>query len=521
MKTYLKNVGNFNDFKAMKKVTVLAFPVLLVFFTLIMTGCDKTEAFTDSEEVILPEEDPGIPEGYFVASFSAAFPGTKAPINTTDTRVQSLRYVIYKSTGEYVKERLVFSLNGTATKWPLTTLRDTLPKGSYRAVFLANTEKTQFPFPTSSTTTGYADILLNYQTTYSNARIALPNAEFKDNSEYYWANVTFSNSSSSPYILLQRIIGMMNVHRNVIDAQQALNKLVNNIVTNIGYKDILKTTAQGILTTEIKRVVGENVPAVTIALLGGIDAIVNPIVAKVVQPVTDTLYNRFLRQLVNQIGVALQANANQNGLLGVLGELLNPWEFSQSSTAIVDINNFPKTIDFALNVVDKYTGIHRFRYDFTSDAFFAQKCIYIKGFSGLFDIRKINVIKRGLISGVVFDGIVDGPLLLNGAFIDINDPLSYTPAANRRYKADYSILDVGLKSYQQQTDGNHSLTVNVKLTEIANIDGLLGGVPILNTILNLVLSPIKNITVSTPLNLPLLGVDNLTISGGWSTPTRY
>lgn len=124
-------------------------------------------------------------------------------------------------------------------------------------------------------------------------------------------------------------------------------------------------------------------------------------------------------------------------------------------------------------------------------------------------------------SGVVFDGIVDSPLLLNGAFIDINDPLSYNVPANRRYKADYSLLDLGLKSYTQQTDGNHSLSVTVQLTEIANINGILGGLPILNTILNLILSPIKNITISVPLNLPLLGVDNLKLSGGWSTPTSY
>ena len=110
---------------------------------------------------------------------------------------------------------------------------------------------------------------------------------------------------------------------------------------------------------------------------------------------------------------------------------------------------------------------------------------------------------------------------MNGVFVDITDPLSYTPGINRRYKADYSFLDLGLKSYTQQTDGNHSLTVSVQLGQIANIDGILGGIPILGTILNLVLNPIKNITISTPLNLPLLGVDNLSLSGSWNVPVAY
>lgn len=500
----------------------LQLSIIGLFFLLLFIACDKPEQTFPENETETPENSyKEIPEGYFVVNFSNFAPPTRAAINGSDTRIQSLRYILYKSTGEYVKERLIFSNNGTTTAWPLPAQRDTLPKGSYRAVFLGNTEKTQFPYATSSTSVGYSDILLNYQTTYANARIALPNAEFKDNSEYYWANVTFSNTAPNPYVLLQRIIGMENVHRNLVDAREALDSLLNNIVDQLHYKNVLQTTARGILTTEVKRVVGEAVPAITITLLGGVDAIANPIIDKLINPVVDTLYKRLLRGLTDKIGLALQANENQNGLLGVLGELLNPWEFSQAQTAIVTINDFPKTIDFDLKVWDKYSGLHKFRYDFVNDAFFAQKCLYIKNFSGLFDIRDINVIKQGLISGVVFDGIVDGPLLLNGAFIDITDPLAYTPPANRRYKFNYSFVDLGLKSYTAQTDGNHNLTVSVQLAEIANLDGLLGGIPILNTILNLLLSPLKLIKVEVPLNLPLLGIDNLSLSGGWSTATAY
>lgn len=489
---------------------------------LLLAGCGKPEYELSPEPVVPEENTVSVPEGYFVVSFNGFLPESRAGIDKNDTRVQTLRYILYDAAGNYVRERVILNTGGTAVKWPLpVTFRDTLPLGSYRAVFLGNVEKTLFPYANSNATVNYSDVLLNYTAKYTDARIYLPNAEFKDNTEYYWANVTFSNGSNAPYVLLQRIIGMMNVHRNVVDAQTALNKLENNIVTQVGYKNILKTTAQGILTTEVRKIVGNQVPELILLGLGGLDAVVNPVVAALVQPVTDTLYNRLLKGLTNQIGLALSANENQNGLLGVLGELLNPWEFSQAHTAIVDIKDFPKSVDFDLMVKEKYTGVHHFRYDFTSDAFFAQKCLYIKGFSGQFNIRNVNVIKQGLVSGVVFDGIVDGPLLLNGTFVDIRDSLVYTPAVNRRYKADYSFVDLGLTSYQQQTDGNHSLTVSVQLLEIGNINGLLGGLSILNTILNFVLNPIKNITVSTPLNLPLLGVSNLKLSGGWNVSAPY
>ena len=151
----------------------------------------------------------------------------------------------------------------------------------------------------------------------------------------------------------------------------------------------------------------------------------------------------------------------------------------------------------------------------------AQKSIAIKNFSGLFNIQKIHVIKEGLISGLLWNGIIDNSLLLEGTFVDITDSLKYTPLTNRRYASNYSFVDLGLKSYTQQTDGNHSLSVSVKLLEIGNIDGLLGSIPILGTILNLIISPIKQITIRVPLNLPLLGVENLSLSGGWSTPTAY
>ncbi len=348
------------------------------------------------------------------------------------------------------------------------------------------------------------------------------------------SNVTFSDTSPNPYILLQRIIGMESLHRNFVDAQTALNALTGNIMTQIGYKNIIRTQLQGILPGLIRNKLGLAGNLAFVLIPGGLDAVVNALVTALITPdpstgkapLTDALYDQLLKQLVAQIGLALTGNADQQGLLAALGVLLNPWATSQADAAIVSINNFPKSIDFDLKVQEYFTGINKFKFKFTGKTSKDEKDILVKGFHGVFDIRKINVVKTGLLAGVIIDQTVDGPWLLNGTFIDINDPIVFTPETNRRYKADYSFIDLGLQSYAQQTDGNHSLTLSIVLGSLPNLEGIVRGIPLLGPILNttintVVIQPLREITVTTSVNLPLLGTSNLKLSGGWSTPTAY
>lgn len=343
-----------------------------------------------------------------------------------------------------------------------------------------------------------------------------------------------SDASPDPYVLLQRIISMEALHRNSVDAQNALNSLTNNIMTQIGYKDIIRTQLEGILPGLIRNRLGLAGNLAFVLIPGGLDAVVNALVTALVSPdpstgkapLTDALYDQLLKPLVNQITLALTGNADQEGLLAALGVLLNPWATSQADAAIVSIGNFPKSIDFGLKVQEYYTGTCKFKFRFTGSTVYDEKDILVKGFHGLFDIRKINVVKTGVPAGLIIDRTVDGPWLLNGTFIDINDPITFTTETNRRYKADYSFIDLGLQSYAQQTDGKHSLTLSIMLGSIPNLDGIVKGLPLLGPILNttintVVIQPLKEITVSTSVNLPLLGISNLKLSGGWSTPAAY
>lgn len=507
-------------------------------FALTLCGCGgDDDAFRTAE----PDSDgrggpsgaaAGIPDGWFEVVFSAA--PSRAPVTGADARIRDLRYLLFTAAGDFVRERrLVTSADATPT-WPLAVVRDTLPKGSYRAVFVANAEPTLFPYATSASPVNYDEVLTGYRSGYSSGRIVLPNAEFGDNTTYYLASVAFSDTAPDPYILLQRIIAMESLHRNFVDAQTALNALTNNIMTQVGYRNIIRTQLQGLLPGLIRKRLGLVGELAFVLIPGGLDAVVNALVTALIvpdaqtgrAPLVDALYDQLLKRLVDQIGMALTGNTDQTGLLAALGALLNPWAASEADAAVVTIDNFPRSVDFDLNVREYFEGTHKFRFRFTGATVYDQKRILVKGFQGLFDIRRIDVVKTGLLSGLLLDQIVDGPWLLNGTFVDINDPIVFKPAVNRRYRADYSFVDLGLKSYAQQTDGNHGLTLSIQLSTLPNLNGIVRGIPLLGPILNttintVIIRPLGEITVSVPVNLPLLGVSNLKLSGGWSTPTAY
>jgi len=527
------------------KCTILSLLILLF-----LAGCEKSyDVYPFVDDAGVNDEDTfttgSLPDGFFEVKFFASSSGlqTKAPVTGLDTRVQHILCLIYKSTGEFVKQKNIWLPSQGTPSWPLPVIRDTLPDGEYKAVFLGNVSKTLFPYQTSSEPLNYADVLTNYTTTYSDARIVLPPVEFSTNTEYYWANVTFSDAAPNPAVLLQRIIGELRLHRNFVDANDAINQLVQNILIQIDYKNIIKTSLKGVASDHSDGILYKLLRPILVNRLTGllvavIDPLVNQLVLDLVDPIANALYDQILEALISQIELALAANATGNeGGLAYLGRILNPWAYG--AEAIVTIDNFPKTIGFDLVVNDTYPTGQKFRYGLKTDTggTMNERYVSIKGFNALYDVKKIDILAQGLVAGLVIDQVIGSDLLLPGVFMDITDPIvSAQPKGNLRYKADYSFVDLRLKSYVQQTDGNHNLTLTVKIGDIANINNVLAGtiatvkkLPVLglviglltDVIVNLILGDILKLTVSVPLNLPLLGVDNLTLSGSWSGVSNY
>lgn len=526
------------------KTKLLFFNILLLLLGQI--SCDRQEPediFNTPEENNSTEAQ--LPEGYFEVNFITSSSDTRAkvPIIGQDTRVQHIQYIIYKESGEYVKEKtILLPSQGTAT-WPLPVIRDTLPKGNYKAVFVGNIEKTLFPYATTGSPVNYNEIFIDYKTTYSNARISIPPAEFSENTEYYRDTASFSDTSPNPAILLQRVIGMLRLHRNFVDTNEAVDKLEQNIVTEVGYRDIIKGTLLGVEPDHSDGELYETLrPVLTNRLTGlltpVVDPLLNQLIVDLAEPVTNTLYNQLLDELTHQIELALEANASGNeGGFGYLGRMLNPWAYG--AEAIVTLDYFPKSINFDLAVKESYPVDQKFKYSLKTDAggTSSERYIAIKGLNGNYNVTRIDILAEDMVSGLVIDQVIDNQLLLPGEFVDITDPVAALgEKSNRRYRSDYSFVDLYLKSYAQQTDGAHNLTLSTEIGNVANIDNVLNGsintvkqLPVLgpiiglltNSLVNLILADIKAQTVSAPVNLPLLGMDNMAVSGSWAPVTTY
>lgn len=513
----------------MKRIPYILISFILALFTLSCSqydnepnnpgnGNNNTTGEGEQEEKL-------IPTGHFEVNFKAD-PTTRAAITGSDGRIRDLRYIVFKSTGEFVKEkRIVTPASGTQT-WPIAHFRDTLPKGSYRAVFVGNAEKTLFPYSTQSNPTNYNDVLSGYQSGYSSARIIMPNTEFTSTTEYYLSNVTFSDSSNNPYIILQRIISSTTLHRNLIDAQVGLNKLINNINVNAALKAGLRIQVGNTLTALIRAKLDlGDLGNAAYNVVGGLDGVVNALAATLLDPVTDALYTQLVQKLTTQLGIELAATGGGSGstdALTILASVLNPWTISNATHAVVSINNFIKSVDFDLNVKENFTGIQKFKYKFTSGSNgYADKSIVIKNFGGLLDIRKVNVASNGIIAGIIIDNGVDGPYLLSGKFFDINDQMSLTTQANEKYTRNYNTLDVKLQTYALLSDQAHTVALSVQLSAVPGIDNLVKAIPLLAPIVSLplintlILAPLKTILVNANVNLPSLSLANLAITGGW------
>ncbi len=515
-------------------IYILASALLLV---AVSCGRDEAETSVGSSG----NGDLEVPEGWFVATFTAGA-DTRTPINGTDTRIQHLRYMVFDADdGSFVKERII-PIDQGGQQWPMTgdVVTDVLPNGNYRAVFLGNVDPSLFDFDAPF------ELLTGYTGGYSAARIHMPPVEFTANTEYYMATAEFSNRTPSSNIILQRIISRLDLSRNAIDTKEGedyvLNMLVENIVANVIAGDVLQNTLEGLLSPLLGPILDP-----VIALAGPVDGLLDALLQGLLGPILEFLYGALLDELLQNAGALLLANGSDDaGLLEILTPVLNPWGAIDFTQVVVTINDFPRSVNFDREVVDIFADERQFLFSIPAGSLFDQKIISVKGFAdpdGIYDIRKVNVLKQGLIGGVVIDGIVDNNFLLNDMLIDIDDPFSEAPGIenvshgiNEWYRADYSLVDLGLQNYDPVGDPVTNIEVNLgDILDLEDLTALLTTLPVVgdvvalllgvldlppfhlgSAVLNTLLGDILEINISVPIQLPLVGIDNLSVSGSWS-----
>lgn len=465
-----------------------------------LASCSK-----DSEvESIIDEVESGVgaeeqPEGYFTATFTSGLYSSisRTPITGPSSRVQSLRYIIYKKdqngvyqyyTGKAGNDKYLFGENGTISKptdWPYTPLSVTLENGEYKVVFLGNMNERQFVNGEAQN----APIVTNYTGKYSDARINLPtvkgfyekavsdDGEGKTSNFFYWDTVEVSTSNPNAEVLLQRIVSKFEMSRETLASEDGttarkavLNSVSENLIDYLQTDQVLTELIQGELSEVTKPLFKE----LHINYLDKM--LISPLLNAVAKSIEKTM---LLQALIPQIDAILKMN-EENDLLD-LNALLNPWG-SNAEYAIVGFNKFTKAVNFDNKPVEFYEAtpesVPCFAYPMTlgSEDVGSKTYLEMYGLNGEWDIKRIDATdgNHSLIAGQVIDQTVDS-WILPGCLHDADANLKYNFGANKPYHAVYSAaaLNVYPIDPEQSNEQMGNLSITLDLGEILNLEEIL------------------------------------------------
>ena len=464
-----------------------------------LASCSK-----DSEvESIIDEVENGVgaeeqPEGCFTATFTSGLysPISRTPIDGLSSRVQSLRYIIYKNdqngvyqyyTGAAGNDKYLFGENGTISgpiDWPYTPLSVKLENGEYKVVFLGNMNEKQF---VKGETTN-APIVTNYKGTYTDARINLPTVKGfyekaitegssdKESNFFYWDTVEVSTSHPNAEVLLQRIVSKFQMSKETLSSENKesarvaiLNSITDNVVEYLKSEQVITNLVGG----EIGKITEGVFKTFYIDTLD--EMLLTPIVNALANSLDET---QLLPLVTDQIDGILKMNEKENLL--DLNALLNPWG-TAADYAIVEFNKFPKAVSFDNKAVEFFEAsgndIPRFAYTMscqTSDAG-PKNYLRIYGLGGEWDIKRIDATddKHALISGVLIDEAVDG-WLLPGSLHDADANLKHTFGSNKPYNSVYSALALNVYPKDKSDDPlEENLKIKIDLRRVLDIEQIL------------------------------------------------
>lgn len=464
-----------------------------------LASCSK-----DSEvESIIDEVENGVgaeeqPEGCFTATFTSGLysPISRTPIDGLSSRVQSLRYIIYKKdqngvyqyyTGAAGNDKYLFGENGTISgpiDWPYTPLSVKLENGEYKVVFLGNMNEKQF---VKGETTN-APIVTNYKGTYTDARINLPTVKGfyekaitegssdKESNFFYWDTVEVSTSHPNAEVLLQRIVSKFQMSKETLSSENKesarvaiLNSITDNVVEYLKSEQVITNLVGG----EIGKITEGVFKTFYIDTLD--EMLLTPIVNALANSLDET---QLLPLVTEQIDGILKMNEKENLL--DLNALLNPWG-TAADYAIVEFNKFPKAVSFDNKAVEFFEAsgndIPRFAYTMscqTSDAG-PKNYLRIYGLGGEWDIKRIDATddKHALISGVLIDEAVDG-WLLPGSLHDADANLKHTFGSNKPYNSVYSALALNVYPKDKSDDPlEENLKIKIDLRRVLDIEQIL------------------------------------------------
>lgn len=502
-------------------------------------GCSKddTDAFLDSATDTGTSVE-NVKDGYFDVTFfaneaSGDVPGTRAAITGTSDRIQTLMYILYKKnegdTYQYVKHVILFRPDNYHIAeehyWPHEAVKETLPNGDYRVVFLGNLDSNLFPGQ------GSTHILSDYRgTAYGEARIHMPQSgpnAFTNTNMFYMASTDFNQSNPNVQILLQRIVSRHEYQREFVDANTALSQLVDNIAKDIKEKQLTTDVVSGLLHSALLEPI-QNIPLIDVLTipLGGVTKVVDAIVGGLTGDLIEALNKVLLQQLLTRLESTLKTQGGDADLLG-LSNLLNPWSIANYA----DISGkFVTSVNFDLQA--QATDANTVAWENipmivkTGEEVSKERYLAMTLLNGDNLVEKIDIKKEGLL-GPIVDGVVDDAALY-GRLINVENDLNYSAAPNIKYHTNYALLNLTLDDYSE-SDKEEQLHLTAKLNSalvtealLEELLGPLGSITgaLLSPLLQTVTGVLDATTFALDIKLPDLGIHNIVIEGGWEKTTN-
>lgn len=530
---------------------------------MMFSGCSQDELLT--EESVKEETGELNADGTFTATFIPSMyePMTRAKVEGSSKAVQSLKYLIYKDNGAgqyfYYAEGNVFGADATVDsseshQWPYAGIQVDLPGGNYKVAFVGNANPKLFGEGCNELLSYTADESGKWE----DVRLNMPDIPFSNNNMFYMDAVEVSTKNPVAQVWLERKVCKVQLWRETVasDNGQILTLLLENVLDHLNAEDPVTGLIGGQVGKALKRVFDD------LLVLPEHEGLVPALEEILLEPLIGGLTEAVRPVVVEKLVPLLDATLKMNDKDALLQQLTNPWAIAEHG-AVVTFTHVPNALDLDGKVADFYPEGTKYKYDLEQDGNF--RYIDITGLADAeteWSIGRVDILKRGLVGGLVVDQIIDSEWILDGSLIDTNtEGLAYTFGPNYKYKSVYGLATLNVDESVYSGDGTENLTVEINIGEIANIDdilrgiingetsnddkpsdglsglvgGLIGGLlgtvgSILSGLLDLVgLNDLINalvnaltevpITITLPINVNALGVDTLKVTGTWGEVT--
>ena len=543
----------------------LSLAAFLTAGVMMFSGCSQDELLT--EESVKEETGELNADGTFTATFIPSMyePMTRAQVEGSSTAVQSLKYLIYKDNGAgqyfYYTEGDVFGADATvgsseSHQWPYAgKIQVDLPGGNYKVAFVGNANPKLFGEGCNELLSYTADESGKWE----DVRLNMPDIPFSDNNMFYMDAVEVSAKNPVAQVWLERKVCKAQLWRETVasDNGQILTLLLENVLDHLNAEDPVTGLIGGQVGDALKRVFDN-----LLVLPGPGEGLVPALEDILLEPLIEGLTKEVRPLVVEGLAPLLDNTLKKNNKGALLQQLTNPWAIAEHG-AVVTFTHVPNALDLEGKVASFYPEGTKYKYDLEQDGNF--RYIDVTGLADAeteWTIGRVDILKKGLVGGLVVDQTIDSEWILDGSLIDTNkEGLAYTFGPNYKYKSVYGLATLNVDESVYSGDDTEDLTVEINLGKIANIhsilhgiingvrsseekpsDGLLGMVggilsgllgtvgSILNGLLNVVgLDNLINalvdaltkvpIKITLPINVNALGIDTLEVTGTWGEVT--